>query len=65
MILLKIRGNKIEREISMKLKQYFFVPLCGVVALLSMTGCADDELGSNSGRPSGNGIVFGASANSV
>lgn len=45
----------------------FFAPLCGALALLAFTGCADDEIidGGNGSRPEGNGIVFGASAGYV
>lgn len=49
----------------MRFKHIFGVPLCGALALLAIAGCADDELlnGQGDGRPKGNGIVFGASAN--
>ncbi len=49
----------------MKLKHYFYVPLCGACALLAMAGCADEDFNPDSGRPKGNGIVFGASASYV
>lgn len=49
----------------MRFKHILGVPLCGALALLAIAGCADDELlnGQGDGRPKGNGIVFGASAN--
>ena len=47
----------------MKFRHYFGVPFFGALALLGMTGCADEDIEGGKGNiPQGNGIVFGASA---
>ena len=47
----------------MKLRFSLLAPLCSAMVLVAITGCSDELVnGQESGRPQGNGIVFGASA---
>ena len=51
----------------MKIKSYLLAPLCGAMALVVLGSCSDEQIvnGNDNGRPEGNGIVFGASANYI
>lgn len=51
----------------MKFQSYFVAPFYGVMVLLVMAGCSDEDVvqKQNNDVPQGNGIVFDASANYV
>ena len=46
----------------MKIKSYLLAPLCAAMAIFMLGSCSDEQIvEGNGGRPTGNGIVFGAS----
>ena len=47
----------------MNARKFLSVPLFGMLVLSGITGCSEDDLIGNQTVPTGNGIVFGASAN--
>ena len=46
----------------MKINSYLLAPLCAAMAIFMLGSCSDEQIvEGNGGRPTGNGIVFGAS----